>query len=167
MSLFNIGGCEYIRTYVIPSHFRHNDSRVFHWWLYPRTTFSFPYLFLLPLCWNWPCPHFQHTPWFREFLSVMYPCASNPLLNHWTSRIDILSKISWKIHKHAFCAALCDQHIITVNPVLHKKIPYINVPWVPGAWFIPVPPIIIHFKRTLVLWEWNSLFDVISLGFYK
>ena len=94
MSLFHICGHVCVSTYVLPSHFQHNGSLCFfHRWLYPRTTSSLPYFFLLPLCWNWTRPHFQYYHWLMAVPYIMYICAFTQC--RVTSQIDILARILW------------------------------------------------------------------------
>ena len=113
-----------------------------HWWLYLCMTFYFPYIFSLTLCWTRPCPHLQCTPWLREFPFVMYLYVSNPLLHHRTSLINILENISWRNPKA--CVLCCGLRLefCYCQPSTSQKIRYIDLPWCPGARYIPI---LIHF----------------------
>ena len=126
--------------------------------------FSFSYLFLLPLWCTQPSPHLQHTPLLREVPSIVYLCASTQWLCHGTSQIDILAKLSWRNIQSCVLFYSMRSECYYCQPGISQKIPYIDVPWVNSARFIPI---LLHFHWTLVILEWNFLFDFISLGLNK
>ena len=62
------------------------------------------------------------------------------------------------------CASVGDCYVITVNPILHEEIAYIYVPIVTGTRLLPIP---IHPYHTLVVLEYNVLFNLIPLCLHK